>query len=77
MTEKDKHVLLFWLQKLNAVFAEKGRRVSAGEVARYVGQSTPTAKRYLRKLVAERGALVWQVDFANGVSGWVYAPNDN
>jgi len=72
MTTKEVHVLNFWYAKLSELNCDKGRYVSAGELARYVGQSTTTAKRYIKALLANK-VIVWTKQrFPNGVYGKVY-----
>jgi predicted ArsR family transcriptional regulator len=72
VTTKDVHVLSFWHEKMSACTLHYCRSVSAGEVARYVGQSTATAKRYLNRLVGEGAIASEDVIFKNGVKGTVY-----
>lgn len=73
MTTKDQHILTFWWAKLHECEIAAEKPVSAGEVARYVGQSIGTAKRYLKRLVGEGGATANSVTFPNKVEGVVYA----
>lgn len=72
MSTKDRHILNFWYAKLSEVQLEQGRAVSAGELARYVGQNTGTAKRYLMRLTEEGVVTVRTDEFPNGVMGKMY-----
>jgi len=74
MTIKDKHVLTFWYSKLEHLTVNKGEPVSSGELARYVGQSRSTAKKYLQRLMGEGVVTSFQVRYPNGLLGQVYAP---
>ena len=72
MTTKDKHVLTFWYNAASACIGAMGRHVSAGEVARHVGQTTPTAKKYLNRLVGEGALSSDRVIFKNKTEGVAY-----
>lgn len=72
VTTKDRHVLEFWYSHLSACIGATGRTVSAGEVARHVGQSIGTAKKYLNRLVGEGAIASYPVEFKNGVVGVHY-----
>lgn len=72
MTNKEAHVLTFWHQKLWDCNQAEARYVSAGEVARHVGQSTETAKKYLRRLVKEGGAVTAKRQHPNKLKYDVY-----
>jgi len=74
MTIKDKHVLTFWFSKLEHLTASKGEPVSSGELARYVGQSRSTAKKYILRLMGEGAVVSFQVRYPNGLLGQIYAP---
>lgn len=73
MTNKDRHVLEFWYNKMSDVIAVKGREVTVGEVARHVGQSRVTAQKYLNRLVSEKAINSTDVVFKNGTTGKVYS----
>jgi len=75
MTIKDKHVLTFWFSKLEHLVASKGEPVSSGELARYVGQSRSTAKKYLTRLAGEGYVDVFTARYPNGLIGQVYTPS--
>lgn len=79
MTTKDKHVMGFWKDKLIELNKEKGGYVSAGEIARYVGQSRNTAKRYMQKLMANKDVVWTFVASRSGSVATVYhvAESDN
>lgn len=72
MSTKDMHVLNFWHAKLSECECAVNRHVSAGEVARYVGQNIGTAKRYLKRLEGEGVVVSNNIRFPNGVFGNVY-----
>ncbi len=72
MSTKDMHVLNFWHAKLSEIQCEVGRPVSAGEVARYVGQNIGTAKRYLKRLVGEGVVIENDVLYPNKIEGKNY-----
>jgi len=75
VTIKDRHVLTFWFSKLEHLTADRGQPVSSGELARYVGQSRSTAKKYLLRLMGEGVVTSFQVRYPNGLLGQIYAPN--
>jgi len=72
MTTKDKHVLTFWYNLLADEQNEKGRGVSAGEVARRAGMNVGTSKKYLNRLVGEGVATKHAVVFTNKTDGYIY-----
>lgn len=72
VTNKEVHVLHFWLSKASDCIAETHREVTVGEVARFVGQSRATAKKYLERLVKEGALSARDVTFKNGTVGKVY-----
>lgn len=72
VSTKERHILQFWYTKLSELECDQGGAVSSGELARYVGQSIGTAKRYLNRLVGEGAAGYTTVVFPNGVEGKKY-----
>jgi len=76
VTTKERHVLTFWFDAVSTCINVLNREVSAGEVARHVGQTTPTAKRYLKRLVGEGAITSSKVMFKNGTEGMVYGHID-
>lgn len=72
MSTKDRHILNFWYAKLSELECEKGRAVSAGELARYIGMNIGTSKRYLMRLVGEGVVVARTAEFPNGVMGNMY-----
>src|SRR3972149_5115476 len=66
MSNKDRHVLDFWWRKLCDLNNEKGAGVTAGELARSVGQSRNTAEKYLKRLKKENGASVTRIKRGSG-----------
>lgn len=71
--KKEQHVLHFWFAKTSEAECQLGRRVTAGEVARYVGQSRSTAQKYMEKLVASKDLIKEKKTFKNGTKGYVYS----
>ena len=76
MTTKDKHVYTFWYDKTVDCIAETHREVTVGEVARFVGQSRATSKKYLSILVGFNILTATEVTFKNGTTGKVYSLPD-
>lgn len=72
MSTKEYHILNFWYAKLVELENQLGRAVSGGELARYVGQSGNTAKRYLKKLCFQNVIDCFEHTFPNGVKGMTY-----
>lgn len=72
MTTKEKHVLTFWYERLLNLQAETGQPVTAGQLARYVGQSRGTAQKYLKRLIGEKAIKSEKVVFPNKVKGFVF-----
>jgi DNA-binding MarR family transcriptional regulator len=73
MSTKDFHVLNFWRAALIACYKEHGA-VSAGQVARHVGQARSTAKKYLDRLVSEKCAGFEEVPYNTSVMMKNYWP---
>lgn len=72
MSTKEAHVLAFWRAKLRELERERGRPVTAGELARHVGQARSTAARYLKRLSSVDKICSDVVQFPNGMMGLVY-----
>ena len=81
MTNKEFHVLHFWHAKLDELNHKEARYVSVGELARYVGQSTETARKYLKALKKEKLVSVAKRQHPNKIKYDVYhtgsTDNDN
>lgn len=74
MTEKKaQHVLHFWHAKFSELECSVNREVTVGEVARYVGQSRGTAKKYIDMLVKGKHVNKAKKRFPNGTTGYVYS----
>lgn len=73
MSTKQFHVLRFWRKALREVCKDKGT-ATAGQVAKYVGQSRTTAKKYLDILVSEGAAWIEEGTHINGIKTQNYAP---
>lgn len=71
MTQKEIHSLNFWWTRLVECCAEKGRAVSAGELAKCAGTSRNTADKWLKELirskVAERQRVRYNTRFKKAV----------
>lgn len=72
MSTKEAHLLAFWRAKLKELEREKGRAITAGELAKHVGQARSTAARYLKRLSSVDKIYKDRVLFPNGVMGDVY-----
>lgn len=73
MSTKQHHLLKFWHKALIAVCKQKGS-ATAGEVAKYVGQSRNTAKKYLDLLVIGQVVCVEKGTHHNGIETTNYFP---
>lgn len=73
MTIKEAHSIYYWSRQLKKLNVETGRAVTAGELARAVGQSTNTAKKWLNRAVGARMAVSMEWTFPNGTKGMIYA----
>lgn len=73
MSTKEYHVLEFWRKALIKCFKERGP-VSAGQVAKSIGQSRTTGKKYLDKLVAAKCAATKKELYKTGVEATHYYP---
>ena len=74
MSRKDANILKFWYEKLDECCRIYGVGMSAGSVANHVGQSRNTAKKYLKRLVEEGGAVAVEAVHVNGQGCTLYAP---
>lgn len=74
MSVKEANALNFYFLMLSRVCQQWQRRVSAGELALYVGVSRSTAQKYLRAL-KKNGAVEVQKDkHWNGHNKSMYSP---
>lgn len=73
MSTKEAHTLLYWQRQLKKLNVETQRAVTAGELAKAVGQSVNTAKKWLNSCVAAQLAVSHDWKFKNGVIGKIYA----
>lgn len=73
MSTKQHHLLKFWHKALISVCKERGT-ASAGEVAKYVGQSRNTAKKYLDLLVVGQVVATEKTYHNNGIEMTCYFP---
>lgn len=73
MSTKELHTLGYWLKQCRKLNQETGQAFTAGQLAKAVGQSTNTAKKYLKKLVSTGEVRVATWTFPNGVIGKIYA----
>jgi len=74
VTLKQSHLYDFWWNKLLSLCAQKGEAVTAGELARFVGQSRATCQKYLNILRKEKAVSSGKVPHWNGVKKTVYFP---
>lgn len=72
MTTKEAHVLAFWRAKLKELEREKGRAITAGELAKHVGQARSTASKYLTHLFVEGRIERNETVFPNRTTGFTY-----
>jgi len=73
MSTKELFVLKFWHKALIEIYKKEGV-VTAGRLARYVGQSRGTAKKYLDQLVGQKVVWFEDVPWKNGVMSRNYGP---
>jgi DNA-binding CsgD family transcriptional regulator len=73
MSTKERRVYDFYWGALRDLNAQCGRYVSEGELARDMGVSSNTAKKYLRKMLAMHAIKTHEYQFPNGVIGHVFA----
>lgn len=72
MTTKEYHLLHFWFAKLSELNCQTGGYVSIGELAKYVGQSRGTAKKYLKALAKSGEAVTEKRKHQNKITYQVY-----
>lgn len=75
MTTREATDLNFWWFLLSECVREKGRAVTAGELAKRFGRSPTTAAKYLKKLVKNRGAVAQREKHWNKQPMTTYVPN--
>ncbi len=74
MSTKQYRILRAWYDALSDCCNQKGAWVSAGEVAKKMGESRNTSKKYLSQLVNGRSAVAHKVIHVNGMEATLYAP---
>lgn len=74
MSTKETRIAWLWLQALVACIPRSGGGVSAGCVAREMGQSRNTAKKYLDMLVADGQVVSARYKWHTGMDVVMYAP---
>lgn len=73
VSTKDRFVLEFWRKALIQLYKERGA-VSAGQLAKFTGQSRNTAKKYLDRLVGEKCVGFEEVPWTTGILMKNYYP---
>jgi response regulator of citrate/malate metabolism len=73
MSTKDRFVLNFWRAALISCYKENGA-VTAGQLAKWVGQSRTTARKYLDRLVEEKCVGFEKCVWTNGLEYKNYYP---
>lgn len=74
MSTKETRITWLWLKALEACIPSYGGGVSAGTVAREMGQSRNTAKKYLDMLVADGQVVTARYKWHTGMDVVMYAP---
>lgn len=72
MSTKEAHVLAFWRAKLKELVKERGKAVTAGELAKHTGQARSTSARYLTRLYEEGRIERILTIFPNCTQGYTY-----
>lgn len=72
VSTKERHVLGLWFNAASDCIAVLNREITCGDVARHMGQSRNTAKKYLNRLVGEGALVSKKVVFKNGTEGLAY-----
>ena len=74
MSTKNSRVCWLWLKALEASIPAFGGGVTAGRVAKEMGQSRNTAKKYLDMLVEDGQVVSARYKYHTGMDVVVYAP---
>ena len=74
MSTKNVRICWLWLKALEATIPSIGGGVTAGMVAREMGQSRNTAKKYLDMLVKDGQVVSARYKYHTGMDVVVYAP---
>lgn len=74
MSTKNVHMTWLWLKALEATIPNSGGGVTAGAVAKKMGQSRNTAKKYLDMLVEDGQVVSARYKYHTGMDVVVYAP---
>lgn len=74
MSTKEMRITWLWLKALEAAIPSSGGGVTAGRVAKEMGQSRNTAKKYLDMLVADGQVVSARYKWHTGLDVVVYAP---
>lgn len=74
MSTKEMRITWLWLKALEACIPSSGGGVTAGAVAREMGQSRNTAKKYLDMLVEDGQVVSARYKWHTGMDVVVYAP---
>lgn len=75
MTTKEFHLLHFWYAKLSELNHQTGQYASVGELAKYVGQSRGTARKYLEALKKSGEVVTEKRKHQNKITYQVYRIN--
>lgn len=73
VSTKERFVLNFWRAALIEVYRKQGA-VTAGQLAKHVGQSRTTARKYLDRLVGEKCVGFEECTWTNGLTYKNYYP---
>lgn len=74
MSNKQEKIAWLWLKALEACIPSSGGGVTAGTVAKEMGQSRNTAKKYLDMLVADGQVVKATYKWHTGMDVHIYAP---
>ncbi len=74
MSKKNIRIAWLWLKALESCIPSVGGGVTAGTVAREMGQSRNTAKKYLEMLVDDGQVISARYKWHTGMDVVVYAP---
>jgi len=74
MSTKEMRITWLWLKALESAIPASGGGVSAGAVAKVMGQSRNTAKKYLEMLVLDGQVVSARFKYHTGMDVVIYAP---
>jgi len=74
MSSYQHYATRYWLDTLTKLAIGEGQAQSAGSVAKAVGQSRTTAKKYMKDLVSKGLACEIEVTHFNGSKATLYTP---